>query len=278
MNSQDPFSQWGNSPTDSAATFGLDVASPHPSSQGLQQRGAASYSYSGGTAPISTGPSTARTTSSQFPGPSASAPRDSRRGRQDAVPQAPSVPPPLNTLGLDLPDSGWQDRNRLSAGWPGSPPTGDTSANAIPRRSSRSGSHSQQQRVEYSPTQTTFGNGNQRRPSPQRYDPPAPPLEDTQMSVDPISGSQRKCIIPDCHYPAYYNVAEEELMEYCGHGHELQAIETGFVKPCAMCKARPRRTNERVCGPVCRERERNAHIVQGSYYGVQVTRREPRTR
>ena len=62
-----------------------------------------------------------------------------------------------------------------------------------------------------------------------------------------------------------------------------QAIETGFVKPCAMCKGRPRRSGERVCGPVCRERERKALPVQGTYYGVSVarqprreqTRREP---
>jgi hypothetical protein len=98
------------------------------------------------------------------------------------------------------------------------------------------------------------------------------------MSVDTNSGSQQRCIIPGCQYPAYYNVADEVQMEYCGHGHELQAIETGFVKPCAMCKGRPRRTGERVCGPVCRERERLALRVSGSYYGVSVTRLEPQTR
>ncbi len=57
-----------------------------------------------------------------------------------------------------------------------------------------------------------------------------------------------------------------------------QAIETGFAKPCAMCKRRPRRSGERVCGRVCREQERQALQVQGSYYGVNVTRREPQTR
>ena len=45
-----------------------------------------------------------------------------------------------------------------------------------------------------------------------------------------------------------------------------------------MCKGRPRRTNERVCGPVCRERERLALPVQGTYYGVSVTRLEPQPR
>jgi hypothetical protein len=57
----------------------------------------------------------------------------------------------------------------------------------------------------------------------QHYDPnspPAQPLEDSHMSVD-ASESQQRCIIPGCQYPAYYNVAEEEQMEYCGHGHEL---------------------------------------------------------
>ena len=45
-----------------------------------------------------------------------------------------------------------------------------------------------------------------------------------------------------------------------------------------MCKGRPRRTNERVCGRTCAERERGARQVQGSYYGVPVVRREPRAR
>jgi hypothetical protein len=45
-----------------------------------------------------------------------------------------------------------------------------------------------------------------------------------------------------------------------------------------MCKGRPRRTGERVCGRTCRERERQARQVQGSYYGVPVVRRESRAR
>jgi hypothetical protein len=55
-----------------------------------------------------------------------------------------------------------------------------------------------------------------------------------------------------------------------------QAISTGLVNRCAMCKGRPRRTGERVCGRTCRERERQSAQVQGSYYGVPVNRREPR--
>lgn len=54
-----------------------------------------------------------------------------------------------------------------------------------------------------------------------------------------------------------------------------QAVATGLVASCAMCKGRPRRTGERVCGSICRERERQARLVQGSYYGVPVVRREP---
>jgi hypothetical protein len=57
-----------------------------------------------------------------------------------------------------------------------------------------------------------------------------------------------------------------------------QAISTGLVNCCAMCKGRPRRTGERVCGRTCRERERQAAQVQGSYYGVPITRRECRIR
>jgi hypothetical protein len=54
-------------------------------------------------------------------------------------------------------------------------------------------------------------------------------------------------------------------------------MSTGLVNRCAMCKGRPRRTGERVCSRTCRERERQATQVQGSYYGVPVVRREPRT-
>jgi len=254
-----------------------------PSSQSHQQHGASvvggPYSYTGGmasdapqhaaytTSPISpTSPvgSTTRATS-QFPGlggASSSASHEFGRGRTGQQ---------LETLA--------QDYNHLDAGWSPEP-----SVNTG-RRSSRSGSHvGQQPRAEYnqtSPTQSTFISGRPRRSSSQLYDPnssPAPPLDDTRMSVDTSSGSQKLCIIPRCQYTAYYNVAEGELMEYCGHGHELQAIETGFVKPCVMCKGRPRRTGERVCGPVCRERERLAVPVHGNYYGVPVTRREPQTR
>ena len=44
-----------------------------------------------------------------------------------------------------------------------------------------------------------------------------------------------------------------------------------------MCKERPRRSGERVCGRTCRERERQArqvHLVQGSYYGLPDVHRE----
>src|SRR5579863_1195696 len=42
-----------------------------------------------------------------------------------------------------------------------------------------------------------------------------------------------------------------------------QAITTGLVNSCAMCKQRPRRTGERVCGRTCRERDRQATQIQG---------------
>ena len=52
-----------------------------------------------------------------------------------------------------------------------------------------------------------------------------------------------------------------------------QAVSSGLVASCVMCKERPRRTGERVCGRICRERERQAPLVQGSYYGEPVVRR-----
>jgi hypothetical protein len=292
MDDQDPFSPlWDNTSQNNPATFDLDIApSRTQQSQGLQQPGAhvGKYSYGGRTHQIASdappqhaasytpqiSPNASTTRIPSFSGPggaSSSAPRDSRVGRGRQGQQQTHPVPQLETSGLA------QDYSHLAAEW-------SPEASVIPgRRSSRSGSHAAQQpRAEYnqSPTQPSFINGRPRRSDSQHYDPnspPAQPLEDSHMSVD-ASGSQQRCIIPGCQYPAYYNVAEEEQMEYCGHGHELQAIETGFVKPCAMCKGRPRRTGENVCGPVCRERARLAFRVQGSYYGVSVTRLEPQTR
>jgi len=94
----------------------------------------------------------------------------------------------------------------------------------------------------------------------------------------PPDASHKKCRIPDCAYNAYYDFSEQEQTEYCGQGHELQAVSTGLVASCVMCKGRPRRTGERVCGRTCRERESQAPQVQGSYYGVPVVRRESRAR
>ena len=86
-------------------------------------------------------------------------------------------------------------------------------------------------------------------------------------------------------------------MEYCGHDHELwvylfshmcgprnsialvvfrRAVETGFANPCIICKTRPRRSGKRVCGRVCREKERQ--ILQGYYYDVQMPQHKSQTR
>ncbi|KAN0113625.1 hypothetical protein V8E52_007551 [Russula decolorans] len=100
----------------------------------------------------------------------------------------------------------------------------------------------------------------------------------TNNPPDAGAASPKKCRIPDCTYNAYYDFSEQVQTEYCGQGHELQAVATGLVASCAMCKCRPRRTGERVCGHTCRERERQARQVQGSYYSVPVVRRESRTR
>jgi len=86
----------------------------------------------------------------------------------------------------------------------------------------------------------------------------------------------KKCRIPDCTYNAHYDISEQEQTEYCGQGHELQALATGLVASCAVCKGRPRRNGERVCGRTCRERERQARSVGGSYYGVPIVRRDSR--
>jgi len=118
------------------------------------------------------------------------------------------------------------------------------------------------------------------RQSYQRRNPPSPPSPSPPPPNVAYGGdtSQKNCIIPDCPYPAYYNYADQEQTEYCGQGHELHAIATGLVDTCVMCKGRPRLTGERVCGRICKERAREAHLIRGSYYGVQVTRYEPQTR
>jgi hypothetical protein len=62
--------------------------------------------------------------------------------------------------------------------------------------------------------------------------PPSRTQDDTLMSVDPNPGSQRqRCLIPNCPYSAFFNVAEEEQTEYCGQGHELCVLSHPFVAP-----------------------------------------------
>ncbi|KAI9511944.1 hypothetical protein F5148DRAFT_1167740 [Russula earlei] len=104
---------------------------------------------------------------------------------------------------------------------------------------------------------------------------PTPPVQSHRAPNSTPDGSQN-CMIPGCPLKAYYNYADREQTEYCGQGHELQAIETGLAGTCVMCKGRPRRMGELVCGRTCREQERLATQVHGYYYGVEVTRREPR--
>ncbi|KAI9454390.1 hypothetical protein BJY52DRAFT_1284712 [Lactarius psammicola] len=299
MNGYDPFTQaWGNTslPTSNgAASFDHNVASSHVQSQSLQQHGApiapTSYTYpklnqiaAASEAPqhaaaypalispvqVASGARTGVRATPQFTGSaSGSTSRDSRRGHQQPAPQTAPVSPQLNISGPP------QDYHHLSAAW--TPAPSDISVSA--GRPSRS--HGRQPGVDYNLVPSSPSIGQQRRSSSQHYDPPspqAPAREGTRLSVDAGPGTQQRCIIPGCQYGAYYNVTEEEQMEYCGHGHELQAIETGFAKPCAMCKRRPRRSGERVCGRVCREQQRQALQVQGTYYGVNVTRREPQTR
>ncbi|KAH9053807.1 hypothetical protein EDB87DRAFT_1649574 [Lactarius vividus] len=304
MNGYDPFTQaWGNNASlpasNGAASFDHNVASSHVQSQSLQQHGAPIaagpyYPKLNQIAAVSEAPQQqqhaaaypalispdARTVTAAphfTGGASGSVPRDTRRGHKldQSRPQAAAaISPQLNISGLP------QDYHHLSAGW--TPPApGDTSVSAGQqrrrRRPSHPGSHGPQPGVDYSlpsPTQPSLARQHRLAASSQHYDPPSPP----QAREGASPGTQPRCIIPGCQYAAYYNVAEQEQMEYCGHGHELQAIETGFAKPCAMCKRRPRRSGERVCGRVCKEQERQALQVQGSYYGVQVTRREPQTR
>jgi len=105
-----------------------------------------------------------------------------------------------------------------------------------------------------------------------RNNPPSPPSPIVTVN------SQKNCIIPGCPYPVYYNYADQEQTEYCDQDHELDAVTTGFMDTCVMCKGRPRRTGERVCGRTCRERAREARPVQGTYYGARTIRYGAQTR
>jgi len=276
MSGYDPFTGnqiWGNtSPTLNGASVSFDHTSSHPQqSQGFQELGASvaatSYPYS----KLNQIPGASETSQHQHTpygaqiSPTTQVSRSTSRSRYPPAAQ-PAVVPQLDISSQDY-------HPAAPAAWaaPSDPPV-----HAGRHRLSHSGG-----RVDYSNNQSSSTQqpslGQQRRPSYDPLSPPTPTREDTRMSVDPSPG-QPRCIIPGCRYPAYFNVAEQEQKEYCGHGHEIEAIETGIAKPCAMCKGRPRRIGERVCGPVCRDRERQALQVQGSYYGVQVTRREPQTR
>ena len=41
------------------------------------------------------------------------------------------------------------------------------------------------------------------------------------VPLDSSLRSNQYCRIPGCRNKAYYNYAEQEQTEYCGHGHEL---------------------------------------------------------
>ncbi|KAH9029302.1 hypothetical protein EDB83DRAFT_2421664 [Lactarius deliciosus] len=241
MSGYDDFAQaWGNAslPTSNgAAFFDHNAASSHVQSQSLQQHGApvpAYYpklnqiaaaseapqqhaaAYPALVSPVQAAPTV--TAGQQFTGgASGSAPRDTRRGHklEQSRPQAAAVSPQLNISGLP------QDYHHLSTGW--APAPSDAPVNA--RRPSQSGSHGRQPGVDYSlPSPTQPSLGRQRRSSSQHYDPPSPQEQarkNARGSVDAGPETQQRCIIPRCQYAAYYNVAEQEQMEYCGHGHEL---------------------------------------------------------
>jgi len=290
---------WGNpSPpiTTSNGTASFDHNSSHPQSQILQEQGAlvspTSYPYSdlnqiAGASDVSQHASYPALISPVQVSPvSSTTSRDSRtsRGHYRDAPQSVVLPR------LDI--TGQAQNYAAAATWnaPSDPPV--LAGRSRPDSQSRPppgldyNSHTPtlpllDERQRRSSSNQVASQHFKQEASSQRYDPPSPQIqaqEGTRMAIDPSPGLQPRCILRGCKYPAYFNVAEQEQKEYCGHGHEIEAIETGFAKPCAICKGRPRRVGERVCGPVCRDRERQALQVQGSYYGVPVTRREPQTR
>lgn len=273
-NGYDAFNQsWVNAPlpaSNGAASFDHNVASSHAQSHGFQQHGApvVPYSYSNPNRIPGASEATSQHAAAAYAGPmspgqvqvaatafpqfaagasGSTSRRDSRGGHPQPAP--PSSGPA-------------QDYNH--------PTAASTAAwTPAPYQGRQPGvDHNQ-------PPSLVYGQQDRLVSSQVREGARRPPVD---AGPGTLAGTQQKCIIPGCQYETYYNVAEQEQMEYCGHGHEIQAMETGFVKRCAMCKRRPRRSGERVCGRVCREQQRYAPQVQGSYYGVQVTRREPHAR
>ncbi|KAI0047679.1 hypothetical protein FA95DRAFT_1205564 [Auriscalpium vulgare] len=63
----------------------------------------------------------------------------------------------------------------------------------------------------------------------------------------------QKCGLPECHIPAYFDVAAGEQTEFCGDRHGMEAVSAGLRAPCAVCSIRPQRRSTRpYCGKTCK--------------------------
>ncbi|KAH9048428.1 hypothetical protein EDB84DRAFT_231264 [Lactarius hengduanensis] len=61
------------------------------------------------------------------------------------------------------------------------------------------------------------------------------------------------CLIPGCHRPVVEDLRTNELTEYCGEAHMIEALQTHGVLVCPACKRFPRRRGREYCGTSCEQ-------------------------
>ncbi|KAH9042515.1 hypothetical protein EDB85DRAFT_1070419 [Lactarius pseudohatsudake] len=61
------------------------------------------------------------------------------------------------------------------------------------------------------------------------------------------------CLIPGCHRPVVEDLRTNELTEYCGEAHMIEALQTHGVLVCPACNRFPRRRGREYCGTSCEQ-------------------------
>ncbi|KAI9441254.1 hypothetical protein H4582DRAFT_2205953 [Lactarius indigo] len=61
------------------------------------------------------------------------------------------------------------------------------------------------------------------------------------------------CLIPGCRRPVVEDLRTNELTEYCGEAHMIEALQTHGVLVCPACNRFPRRRGRDYCGTSCEQ-------------------------
>ncbi|KAA1476248.1 hypothetical protein DENSPDRAFT_843157 [Dentipellis sp. KUC8613] len=88
------------------------------------------------------------------------------------------------------------------------------------------------------------------------YNHSAPPMARHNSSHSSSASSsaaapQIRCRMRGCQRPAYVDRSTGEQKEWCGDGHQLEAVASRMVPPCVECRAYPQRLNSQYCSIVC---------------------------